>query len=499
MSNVTADLLAVGKDDAVAVEDGTAHLTYAALRAQVASVATRLDGLGVPPGAPVAVIGANSPAWVAAYLGIIDSGRVAVPLAADLAPRQLTDALALTGCAAAFVDPRPQRALARTVPELTTVPLVPGQAEATDGIEPRTVDVSPDDDAVYLLTSGSTAAPKAVRLTHRNLRANTRSILAYLPIDASDRMLVVLPFCYTFGASLLHTHLAAGATLVLCRTFAYPETAAELLESARCTAIAGVPSVFQTLLRTTSFPRRDLPHLRHVQQAGGKLPARQVTELAAAHPHARLFVMYGQTEATARMSWLPPEELTRRPGSIGRGIPGVRLRVVGEDGAEVAPGVVGEIRASGESISPGYLGDPAATAATFVDGELHTGDLGTTDEEGFLYVVDRSASFIKTLGHRVAAGEVEEAALGLTDLVSAVAVGVPDDLLGEAVVLICTRRPGTEVDADAVTAQCRAELPRWAVPRTVSIVDRIPLTAHGKVDRAATRALALHALTSTES
>ena len=165
----------------------------------------------------------------------------------------------------------------------------------------------------------------------------------------------------------------------------------------------------------------------------------------------------------------------------------------------MAPGVVGEIRASGESISPGYLGDPAATAATFVDGELRTGDLGTTDEEGFLYVVDRSASFIKTLGHRVAAGEVEEAALGLTDLVSAVAVGVPDDLLGEAVVLICTRRPGTEVDADAVTAQCRAELPRWAVPRTVSIVDRIPLTAHGKVDRAATRALALHALTSTES
>lgn len=505
MSTIAADLLAAGADDAVAIEDGNARLTYARLRAEVAAVAARLDGEGLPPRCAVAVVGANSPAWVAAYLGIVASGRVAVPLAADLLPRQLHDALTLTGSAAAFVDPRPQRALAQVAPGLPTFPLLPVRADdaaPATGPLPERPGVGADDDAVYLLTSGSTAAPKVVRLTHANLRANTASILGYLPIDATDRMLVVLPFCYTFGASLLHTHLAAGATLVLCRTFAYPETAAELLETARCTSIAGVPSVFQTLLRTTSFPRRDLPHLRHLQQAGGKLPARQVTELAAAHPHARLYVMYGQTEGTARLSYLPPEELERRPGSIGRGIPGVRLRVVGEDGRDVAPGAVGEIRVAGANISPGYLGDPDATAAAFVDGELRTGDLATVDEDGFVFVVDRSASFIKTLGHRVAAGEVEEAALGLPDLVSAVAVGVPDEALGEAVALICAARPGAGVTEDDVRDQCLRELPRWAVPRTVVLVDRVPLNPHGKVDRAAARALALPATdptTPTES
>ena len=338
-----------------------------------------------------------------------------------------------------------------------------------------------------------------VRLTHRNIEANTSSILGYLPIDATDRMLVVLPFCYTFGASLLHTHLAAGATLVLCRTFAYPETAVDLLEVEECTALAGVPSIYQTLLRTTSFPRRHLPHLRHLQQAGGKLPARQVTELAAAHGHAKLFVMYGQTEGTARLSHLPPDELGRRPGSIGRGIPGVTLRVAREDGRDVAPGEVGEIRARGANVSPGYLGDPQATAATFVDGELRTGDLATVDDEGFVYVVDRSAAFIKTLGHRVAAGEVEEAALGHPDLVSAVAVGVPDATLGEAVVLVATRRPGTDVTEDDVRAQCRRELPRWAVPRDVLLVDRIPLSAHGKTDRPAVRALVAEHLTAPDA
>jgi long-chain acyl-CoA synthetase len=485
--NVADFLLSPGEDDALAIVDGTRRLSYRDLRRAAERVGGELDALGLEPGARVAVVGPNSAFWVAAYLATIELGLVAVPLADKLPPEELSRYADWAGCAAVLADRRVRRRYAAAFGDR---PVLDDGLLERDG--PRCWPcrpADPDADAVLMFTSGTTSRPKAVRVTHRNIRANTTSIITYLGLHPDDRILAVLPFFYCYGASLLHTHLRVGARIVL-GSFAFPETAIDLLAREECTEFAGVPSSMQLLLRASSFPRRQLPSLRLVQQAGGRLHPVLVEELVAAQPQARLFVMYGQTEATARLSYLPPEELAARPGSIGRGIPDVELRVVGADGCPVAPGATGEIVARGENVSPGYWRDPEATAARFADGELRTGDLGTVDEDGYVYVVDRKEDFIKSWGYRVSSQEVEAAALHLDGLVSAAAVGVPDLEAGEAIHLFVTARPGAELTPDDVLAATRGALPKHMVPHVVHVLEALPLNANGKISKAALRELA---------
>jgi acyl-coenzyme A synthetase/AMP-(fatty) acid ligase len=203
--------------------------------------------------------------------------------------------------------------------------------------------------------------------------------------------------------------------------------------------------------------------------------------------------MYGQTEATARLSYLPPARLHDKPGSIGRGIPGVELRVLDDEGRPVEPGHRGEIYARGASISPGYYNDPEASAAKFTQHGLKTGDIAVVDEDGFIHIVDRADDFIKSWGYRVSSQEVEACALELEGLVSAAAVGVPDDEAGEAVTLFVTLAPGAEVTAEDVGGFAREHLPKFMVPRAVVVLDSLPLTANGKVAKAALREMASRA------
>jgi long-chain acyl-CoA synthetase len=327
-----------------------------------------------------------------------------------------------------------------------------------------------------------------VRVTHRNIRANTESIISYLGVGPADRILVILPFHYCYGTSLLHTHLRAGAGMVLCPSFTFPETAVGMLADHACTEFAGVPSSLQLLVRASSFPRRPLPSLRLVQQAGGRLHPVLVDELVAARPDVALYLMYGQTEATARLSYLPPEFLTTKRGSIGRGIPGVDLRVLDEHGDPVPPGGTGEIVARGDNVSPGYFRDPEASALRFpAPGELRTGDLATVDEDGFIYVVDRREDFIKSWGYRVSSQEIEACALRLEGLLAAAAVGVPDLRAGEAIHLFVTLRPQTCVTPGAVLAHLRAHLPKHMVPGAVHILGALPENANGKTAKAELR------------
>jgi acyl-CoA synthetase (AMP-forming)/AMP-acid ligase II len=341
-----------------------------------------------------------------------------------------------------------------------------------------------------MLTSGTTALPRAVRITHRNIQANTDSIIEYLDLNASERILVVLPFYYCYGTSLLHTHLRVGGSLALCNTFAYPETALDMIDATEATGIAGVPSTFQTLLRNTSFPRRELKSLKKVQQAGGKLPNVFIEELIAALPHAKIFVMYGQTEATARLSYLPPELLDTKLGSIGKGIPGVTLQVLSDSGEPVTPGKVGEIIASGDNISPGYLNDPNSSAEKFINGNLYTGDLATVDEDGYIFIVDRKSDFIKSLGHRVSSQEIEAKILKIPEVVSAAAIGVPDDLVGEAIKVFVVLQKKAFLTPDKILEFCRQTLARHMVPKEIIIVESLPMNPHGKIIKSVLREMA---------
>jgi long-chain acyl-CoA synthetase len=488
--NTSDYLLARGDPEDVAVVDGARSHSYAELRSAAAALVAALTAVGLPAGSRIAVLGPNSFFWVAAYLAAVKLNHVAVPVSDKLTPEDVRRNLDQVGCAAVFADRRVLGRYAAAIDDDRVVITDEALGSPAPTPWPAPTACDPDADAVLMFTSGTTSRPRAVRVTHRNIQANTDSIIGYLGLRGDDRALVVLPFFYCYGASLLHTHLRVGGRVVLLNSFVFPEKALDLLEREECTVFAGVPSTFQLLLRAASFSTRKLPSLRLIQQAGGKLPPILVDELLAAPNDAEVFLMYGQTEATARLSYVPPEMVREKPGSIGRGIPGVELRVLNEAGHPVAPGEQGEIYAKGANISPGYDGDPVGSASKFTPLGLRTGDLATVDEDGYIFVVDRRDDFIKCWGHRVSSQEVEAGALHLDRVVSAAAVGVADLGAGEAIVLFVLARPGCEVTADEVLAVCREHLAKHLVPSTVLVVDTLPLNASGKVDKSRLRELA---------
>jgi acyl-CoA synthetase (AMP-forming)/AMP-acid ligase II len=485
---VSEHLLAAGSDTAVAVVDGASEFTYGDLRAAVARLAAQVRASSAP-GDRVGILAPNSFFWIASYLATLATGRVAVPFPTTATPDDVVRQASWVGATTFLVHRRQVKQLGSLAPGAITID------DSAIHVENRLpsfgpADVDPDTDAVLQFTSGTTAAPKAVRVTHRNLVANTDAIVDYLGLDAADRMLVVLPFSYCYGLSLLNTHLRVGGSVALCHTLTFPETVVEAIDEHACTGFAGVPSTYQLLLKASSLGRRALPSLRHLQQAGGKLAPALVDDLAAAQNRARVFVMYGQTEATARLSYLPPEEIHRKRGSVGRGIPGQPLRVVDSDDADVGPGEVGEIVASGPSITSGYWNDPGATAEKYRGGLLRTGDLATVDDDGFVYIVDRLSDFIKSWGHRISSQEIEEATLAVPGVMSAAAVGVPDDAAGEAIVLFAvTSDP--DVSGDDILGSLRGSLAKHKLPHHVRVVDELPLNANGKAVKSELREWAL--------
>jgi acyl-CoA synthetase (AMP-forming)/AMP-acid ligase II len=488
--NTSDYLLAGAAPDEVALVDAGERYTYGQLRSAAGRLAAELTTLDLPSGSRVGVLGPNSFFWVAAYLATMKLNHVAVPFSDKLTPDDVRRNAAIAGCAAVFADRRVLRRFSAAFDDALAILTDEVLRSSREPYWPDTSMADATADAVLMFTSGTTSAPKAVRVTHDNIQANTDSIIEYLELRSDDRVLIILPFFYCYGASLLHTHLRRGGRVVLCNSFVFPEKALDLIEREECTVFAGVPSSFQLLLRASTFAQRALPSLRLIQQAGGKLPQVLIEELLAAKPMVQLFIMYGQTEATARLSYLPPDKLLEKPGSIGKGIPGVNLRVLNQHGEPVRPGERGEIYATGANICPGYYKDPEGSVAKFTPYGLRSGDLAVIDDDGYIFIVDRRDDFIKSWGHRVSSQEVEAAALRLERLVSAAAIGVPDNEAGEAITLFVTVRPGAEVMHDEVLAVCRHHLPRYMVPQSVLILDALPLTAAGKIAKPQLREMA---------
>jgi len=429
-------------------------------------------------------------------LGAIRAGLCVVPFQVDCGRESFARVATSTGMRHVFVS---RRFLGRAEPwagplglELLAESPDPPPSQA---LQPPLPPIDPKRDlAAVMFTSGSTGQEKGVMLTHHNLACNTRDILGYLGLSSEDRVMVVLPFYYCYGASLLHTHLMAGASLVLNNRFMFPVKVLDEMVEKRCTGLAGVPSTFQILLRKANFAERRFPNLRWLQQAGGKLPNRFLREIRRAMPDVRLFVMYGQTEATARLSYLPPEKLDDKLGAIGRvgrTLPHTRLAVVRPDGAPVELGSdePGEIVASGENIAPGYWDDPEETRRYFREGRLWTGDLARVDKDGYIFVAGRARDFIKSMGNRVGPGEIEGVIAGMDEVVEVAVVGVPDDVWGEAVkAYIVPTRPGV-LSAHDVRRHCLKRLPNYKIPYYVEFLARLPKTAHGKVAKERLREL----------
>lgn len=493
--NFAEALLSCGAPDtkaALLTQQG--EVSYGQLRAGARQTATFLAARGLRPGDRVLLAGESSEFWVQAYLGVALAGGVTVPVAVPADPGFFASVVAATEPRFAFV----QAKWLRRLEGLDRCELVVSDArppQLPDGVTLAVTselgaceDTAPhpagqDDLAVIMFTSGSTAAPRGVMVSHGNILANSRDIIASLDIGAADRIMAVLPFHYCFGTSLLHTHLLAGASVVVDNRFLFPEKVLQNMVETGCTSLAGVPSTYQILLRRSNLKKMEFPALRQLQQAGGKLAQPFIDELEEALPAARLHVMYGQTEATARLSCITPEDRHAHPGSIGKGLASVRLRVLKEDGAPVAPGEVGEIVATGPNITLGYWRDEEATGRVY-GGGLHTGDLATVDQDGFIIIVDRARDFLKCGGKRVSARQIEETLLHFPGMTEVAVVGMPDLMLGEAVCLFAVHPDGAEIEA-ALVKHCEKELDRTLLPRKIVFLDGLPRNSSGKPDKLA--------------
>ncbi len=487
--------------EAVAIDQGCAPAittksvcwTYAALLSAARAVASRLIANPLfRPGDRVVVLLPNSPEYVAGFYGALLAGGVAVPAPPRTEAGALRAILTSTEAVAVIADSPVMKS--RT--DLQS--LIRETVELSDAASPEAADDEPVHDfsgnelAAIFFTGGSTGSPKGVMLSHRNLISNARSIQQYLRITSADRPLSILPFHHAFGNSVWQSHLLAGAHIVLDGQTSFPETMIEALARHECTSLSGVPDLFRLLLERSSLGQTPLPNLRYMAVAGGALPHNLALEMSRRIAPAEFFVMYGQTEATARLAYLPPELLGRLPGaSIGRAVPGVTLEIVDEHNQPVAPGAVGELRASGENIMLGYWRDSAGTAERIRAGWLHTGDLASRDAAGWISLQGRSSSIIKIAGFRVQPGDLEDFAVRRLEAIQAVAVPCETADFGTRLALYVRHGTTTRnITLSEMIARCRAELPRQMVPELIQVVDEFPLNQALKIDRPLLKRLA---------
>jgi amino acid adenylation domain-containing protein len=343
--------------------------------------------------------------------------------------------------------------------------------------------------AAIVYTSGSTGEPKGVMLSHRNMLTAATSISAYLGLREDEVILNVLPLSFDYGLYQMIMAFRSGARLVLEKSFAFPAQTLQLMVQERVTGFPGVPTMFAVLAEMKSLGEYDLSRIRYVTNTAAALPLKHIFSLKALFPGARIFSMYGLTECK-RCTYLPPEDLERKPGSVGIPIPNTEMWIVDEEGRKVPPNTVGQLVIRGATVMQGYWEKPEATAAVLKPGPLpgdrvlYTGDFCRMDEEGYLYFVGRMDDIIKSRGEKVAPKEVEAALLDIEGIKEAAVIGVPDALLGQAVKTFVVLEQGTTMTVKDVLRHCQARLESFAVPKYVEFVPDLPKTATGKIRKA---------------
>jgi acyl-CoA synthetase (AMP-forming)/AMP-acid ligase II len=498
------------RPEAPAVGTEGARLSYGDLAGRVRALAAHLAAGGVRAGDRVVAALPSTPAAVAASLAVQVLGALPVEVKPEWGADMLGEVLTQTGARQAFVRGRDARAWGRLGAERGLDRLwvvhggpLPASAAPEPGAPPATlvlddgrvdpslgpapavapVRLDPTSAALVLYTSGSTGRPRGVIQTFRNIDANARSIVKYLDLGESDRAMLVLPLSYCYGRSVLQTHLLVGGSVFLDARFAFPRVVLGAMASEGCTGFAGVPLTFEIIRRQVDLSTLSFPRLRYLTQAGGPMAPETIEWARRAFAPAKLFVMYGQTEATSRLSYLPPERAEEKRGSIGIPIPGVELRVVDEEGRELPDGETGHLVARGDNVTPGYLGQPEETAALLRRGWLWTGDLARRDPDGYFFHRGRSKEILKIGGHRVSPTEIEHVLAAHPDVAEAAIVGAPDALMGEVPVAFVVARPDRRPGEDALEAFCRARLPSYCVPVRFTMVGALPRNDAGKLLR----------------
>jgi len=355
----------------------------------------------------------------------------------------------------------------------------------TADAEPGTID---QDLAAIIYTSGSTGQPKGVMLTHLNMVSAASSVSTYLGLRSDDVIMCALPLSFDYGLYQVLMALRLGASVVLERNFSFPVEVLRSMARERVTVFPGVPTMFSLLMAYSNLAEFDLSALRTVTNTAAALPEIQIQRLRSAFPGAQLFSMYGLTECK-RVSYLPPDQLDIRPTSVGRGMPNQEIWLVDDAGRRLPNGSTGELVIRGSHVMRGYWDKPEETAARLkpgpIPGEmvLYSGDLFRTDSDGWLYFVARRDDIIKSRGEKVSPREVENAISSLAGVYEVAVIGVPDDVLGQAIKAFVTLVPGAELTEREVIRHCLAHLESFMAPKYVEFVESLPKTGTGKIKK----------------
>ena len=478
--------------------------TYSELNRLADRIAGWFLAQNVEKGGRVALIMENCLEYVVSYYAALKAGLVVAPLSFELKPdglaallKELEPSLVVTSTrcervvrATSFND-LSVKAIVVSNPKLDwrsfPVPVyawADAVAQENNSI-PQTMELQATDLASIIYTSGSTGKSKGVMLSHQNIVANTLSICQYLSLGKDDIQMVVLPFFYVMGKSLLNTHFAVGGTVVINNKFAFPATVINQMVEEKVTGFSGVPSTYAYLLhRSPLAANRDkLVSLRYCSQAGGHMPRQLKQELRNALPEAtQIYIMYGATEASARLAYLHPDDFSRKMDSIGKAIPGVTLTVLDAHGKAVLPGESGELVAQGDNIMCGYWKEPEATLAVLDASGYHTGDLCYQDEEGFYFLKGRRDHLVKVGGHRINPQEIEDVLMETGLLMEAAVIGVEDDLLGHRLEAFVALK-AEPVNETRLMELCSLKLPKYKLPSQIRMVKALPKNASGKINQ----------------
>ncbi|MGQ9626015.1 MAG: class I adenylate-forming enzyme family protein [Anaerolineae bacterium] len=488
--------------DKVALAFEERRWTYAQLESMANRVANALLKNGVERGDRVVIFLPNCPEVVVSIFAILKAGAVFSVVNHSTKPDKLIYILNNCRAKALVVQTRQAGLLSEISQKVPSLKLIisSGQDKAAqlsfeeilgtypDSQPPRTcIDV---DLAALIYTSGSTGQPKGVMSTHLNMIAASTSITQYLENVPSDIILNVLPLSFDYGLYQVLMAFQVGAKLVLERGFVYPYAVVNLLEKERVTGFPGVPTIFARILsiEDKDLKAHDFSALRYITNTGASLPVSHIRQLRETFPQTKIYSMYGLTECK-RVSYLPPEEIDRRPTSVGKAIPNTEVYIVNEKGERVRPGEIGELVVRGSHVMRGYWEMPEETEKTFRPGPypgervLYTGDLFTMDEKGFLYFKGRRDDLIKSRGEKVYPKEVENVLYSMEGVLEAAVIGVPDEVLGQAVKAVIVPRDGVQLNEREVIRFCAERLEDFMVPAMVEFRAELPKTTSGKIQK----------------
>jgi acyl-CoA ligase (AMP-forming) (exosortase A-associated) len=498
-----------------ALVHGRQRLTYAELWAKISNLAAGLRHAGIQRGDRVGIYLEASIPQVLSIFGISRAGATFVPINGQLFPEQVAHIVKDCGMRALVTSKSRLAGILEVLPQTPSLEFIVTTGEGETPDLPLTVyslealcasktdstwheDSISKDLAAILYTSGSTGKPKGVMLSHTNVMAGATIVSTYLGITEKERILAVLPFSFDAGLNQLTTSIQRGGTIVLIN-FVFAREVVQMLVNEKITGLAGVPTLWSLITQPNStLTKQSLPDLRYITNTGGAMPQNVLKLLRAALPTTEVFLMYGLTEAF-RSTYLPPNELDRRPTSMGKAIPDTEILVVTEDGKLCKPGEVGELVHRGPTVSLGYWGRPEDTARVLRPNPLmppelgdcekvcYSGDLVKMDDEGFLYFVGRRDTMIKSSGYRISPTEVEEAVFSSGRVRHAAVIGIPDETLGQTIKAFVVARDGEMVDTSAILGHCASRLPRYMVPQAIEVLNEMPRTSSGKVDYPALR------------